>query len=121
MEQFATSKGVDVAGFAVLDFETTGFDANHYDRVVEVRVVLLSSDGGVEDEWSTLLDPGRDVGRTDIHGAADVVGAPTFAAIAPRLLKDLCGRVVVSHNISFELRFLGAELRRAGVRWTTRG
>jgi DNA polymerase-3 subunit epsilon len=108
---------VDVVGFAVLDFETTGFDANHYDRVVEVGVVLLSSDGDIEDEWSTLLDPGRDVGRTDIHGisAGDVLGAPTFTAIVPRLLKDLCGRVVVSHNISFELRFLGAELRRAGV------
>jgi DNA polymerase-3 subunit epsilon len=85
--------------------------------VVEVGVVLLSPDGGTEDEWSTLVDPGRDVGRTDIHGirARDVVGAPTFAAVAPKLLKDLCGRVVVSHNISFELRFLGAELRRSGV------
>jgi DNA polymerase-3 subunit epsilon len=106
-----------VAGFAVLDFETTGFDANHHDRVVEVGVVLLSSDGDIEDEWSTLLDPGRDVGRTDIHGicASDVLGAPTFAAIVPRLLRDFRKRVVVSHNISFELRFLGAELRRAGV------
>src|SRR5882672_3596764 len=99
-----------MAGFAVLDFETTGFDANHYDRVVEVGVVLLSSDGYIEDEWSTLLDPGRDVGPTDVHGicASDVRAAPTFAAIAPKLLKDLRKRVVVSHNISFELRFLGA-------------
>lgn len=104
-----------MAGFAVLDFETTGFAAN--DRVIEVGVVLLSCDGDVEGEWSTLLDPGRDVGRTDIHGitAGDVVGAPCFAAIVPRLLRDLRGRVVVSHNIAFELRFLGAELRRAGV------
>ncbi|GJF09569.1 hypothetical protein NGTWS0302_14370 [Mycolicibacterium cyprinidarum] len=106
-----------MAGYAVLDFETTGFAADRHDRVVEVGVVLLSPDGDTEDEWSTLLDPGRDVGRTDIHGitASDVLGAPTFAAIAPRLLHDLRGRVVVTHNISFDLRFLGAELRRAGV------
>ena len=112
-----------MVAFAVLDFETTGFDANHHDRVVEVGVVLLSSDGDFEDEWSTLLDPGRDVGRTDIHGicAGDVLGSPTFAAIVPRLLRDLRGRVLVSHNLTFELRFLGAELRRAGIAWTTRG
>lgn len=104
-----------MAGFAVLDFETTGFAAN--DRVVEVGLVLLSPEGAVEDEWSTLLNPGRDVGPTGVHGitARDVVGAPDFASIVPRLLKDLRGRVVVSHNIGFDLRFLGAELRRAGV------
>lgn len=105
-----------MAGYAVLDFETTGFGADRYDRVVEVGVVLLTPNGNIENEWSTLLNPGRDVGRTDIHGitASDVSGAPTFAAIAPRLLRDLRGRVVVTHNISFDLRFLGAELRRAG-------
>jgi DNA polymerase III subunit epsilon len=107
-----------VAGFAVLDLETTGFGSN--DRVVEVGVVLLSPDGNMESEWSTLLDPGRDVGPTDIHGitARDVIGAPRFAAIVPRLLNDLRGRVVVCHNIGFDLRFLGAELRRAGVAMT---
>jgi DNA polymerase-3 subunit epsilon len=109
-------QGGNVAGFAVLDFETTGLAADHH-RVVEVGVVVLSSDGDIEDEWSTLLNPGRDVGPTAIHGirAGDVLGAPTFAAIIPRLLRDLRGRVVVSHNIAFDLRFLGAELRRAGV------
>jgi DNA polymerase-3 subunit epsilon len=106
-----------VAGFAVLDFETTGFDANHHDRVLEVGLVLLSPEGDVEHEWSTLLNPGRDVGRTDIHGitAGDVLGAPCFAAIVPRLLRDLRGRVVVCHNVTFDLRFLAAELLRAGV------
>lgn len=106
-----------MAGFAVLDFETTGFAANHRDRVVEVGVVLLSSHGDIEDEWSTLVDPGRDVGPTRIHGicARDVLGAPTFAAIVPKLLRCLRARIVVSHNVAFDLRFLGAELRRAGV------
>lgn len=37
---------VDVAGFAVLDFETTGFAAE-YDRVVEVGLVLLSAEGDI--------------------------------------------------------------------------
>lgn len=105
-----------MAGFAVLDFETTGRVANQH-RVVEVGVVLLSSDGDTEDEWSTLVDPRCEVGCTDIHGisAGDVVGAPTFAAIVPRLLRDFRGRVLVCHNIGFDLRFLRAELRRADI------
>lgn len=106
-----------MTGFAVLDFETTGFAAEQHDRVVEVGVVLVSSVGDIQDEWSTLLNPGRDVGPTRIHGirAGDVLDAPTFAAIVPRLLTCLRGRIVVSHNLPFDLRFLGAELRRAGV------
>lgn len=116
---------MDVAGFAVLDFETTGFAANHHDRVVEVGVVLLSPNCDIEDEWSTLVDPGRDVGATEIHGicARDVLGAPTFAAIVPRLLRCLRGRVLVCHNVAFDLRFLASELQRAGVQldnpWVT--
>ncbi|GAY16236.1 exonuclease domain-containing protein [Mycobacterium sp. shizuoka-1] len=106
-----------MAGFAVIDFETTGFAASKHDRAVEVGVVLLSPDGDIECEWATLLDPGRDVGRSDIHRitALDVVGAPTFAAIVPRLVRDLRGRIVVSHNLGFDLGFLREELRRAGV------
>lgn len=53
-----------MAGFAVLDFETTGFGANHLDRVVEVGVVSLSPHGEMEHEWATLVNPCRDVGRT---------------------------------------------------------
>ncbi|AGC60581.1 DNA polymerase III [Mycobacterium liflandii 128FXT] len=105
-----------MAGFAVLDFETTGFAAE-YDRVVEVGLVLLSAEGDIEDEWSTLINPHRDVGAAERHGirARDVLGAPAFEAIIPRLLRDLRGRVFVAHNVNFDQRFLLAELRRAGV------
>ncbi|MBB3749210.1 DNA polymerase-3 subunit epsilon [Mycolicibacterium sp. BK634] len=105
-----------MAGFAVLDFETTGFAAE-YNRVVEVGLVLLSADGDIEGEWSTLINPHRDVGPTERHGitARDVLGAPVFESIIPRLLRDLRGRVFVAHNKTFDLQFLNAELRRAGI------
>ncbi|RJS47884.1 DNA polymerase III subunit epsilon [Nocardioides cavernaquae] len=106
-----------MSGFAVVDFETTGLFPNAHDRVVEVGLVLVGEDGRIEGEWSTIVDPGRDVGPTHIHGitARDVLGAPTFSQVLPRLLADLRGRVITTHNLSFDLRFLGAELRRAGV------
>ncbi|MDJ0339335.1 exonuclease domain-containing protein [Cryobacterium sp. PH31-O1] len=103
-------------GFAVIDFETTGLFAGGSHRVIEVAVVHVSADGQTEGQWETLINPGRDLGRQDIHHvrAADVMQAPTFAEVAPQLVALLDGRVVVAHNAAFDLRFLLAELARAG-------
>jgi DNA polymerase-3 subunit epsilon len=100
---------------AVIDVETTGLSPRT-DRVVEIGVVLLDDRGEVELEFETLVDPGRDVGPTRLHGirAADVVGAPTFADVAPYLRSLLAGRAVVAHNALFDLRFLAREFARAG-------
>ena len=103
-------------GFAIIDFETTGFNAGGIDRIVEVAVVHADVDGQVTGAWDTLVNPGRDVGATRIHGitGGDVMRAPTFTQIAPGLVELLAGRVVVAHNASFDTRFLIAELTRAG-------
>lgn len=104
-------------GFAVIDFETTGLFAGGHDRVVEVAMVHVDPNGEIEGRWDTLVNPGRDLGPQHIHRirAAEILDAPTFAQIIPRLLELLAGRVVVSHNASFDLKFLAAEFDRAGV------
>jgi DNA polymerase-3 subunit epsilon len=101
-------------GFAVIDFETTGLFAGGHDRVIEVAVVHVSADGQIEGQWETLVNPGRDLGRQDIHRvrAADVMHAPRFAQVAPQLVALLDGRVIVAHNAAFDTRFLLAELAR---------
>lgn len=103
-------------GFAVIDFETTGLFPGGHDRVIEVAIVRVSTNGQIEGQWETLINPGRDLGRQDIHRvrAADVMNAPAFAQVAPQLLDLLEGRVVVAHNAGFDIRFLLAELARAG-------
>lgn len=105
-----------MAGYTVMDFETTGFSPAHGDRVVEVAMVKVSHEGEVYDAWSTLVNPQRDVGAASIHGitARDVVGAPTFADIAPLVLDAVDGRILAAHNAAFDLRFLASELQRAG-------
>lgn len=105
-----------VTPFAVVDVETTGLAAGHGHRAVEIAVVTCRPDGSVEDFWHTLLDPGRDVGPTRIHGLnmVDVVGAPTFADVVGDIAALLEGRVVVAHNAPFDLGFLHAEFDRAG-------
>ena len=103
-------------GFAVIDFETTGLFPGGHDRIIEVAVVHVSADGQIEGEWETLINPGRDLGRQDIHRvrAADVMNAPAFAQVARQLVALLDGRVIVAHNAGFDTRFLLAELARAG-------
>jgi DNA polymerase-3 subunit epsilon len=103
-------------GFAVVDVETTGLYSST-DRVVEIAVVHVSCDGQITAEFSTLINPRRDIGPTRIHGikAADVLSAPTFAQAAGTLWQLLGGRVLVAHNVPFDARFLEAEFNRCGV------
>jgi len=103
-------------GFATIDFETTGLFPGGSDRAIEVAVVHSDPDGTITGRWDTLINPGRDLGRQDIHRitAFEARQAPTFSEIAPELLELLSGRVIVAHNASFDTRFLLAELERMG-------
>lgn len=50
-----------MTGFAVVDFETTGFNSRGSDRVVEVAVVHVDRRGKVTGKWQTVLNPERDL------------------------------------------------------------
>jgi DNA polymerase-3 subunit epsilon len=106
-----------MAGFAVLHVETTGLFAGTAGRVIELAVVQLTEQGQVEAQWETLVNPGQDLGRAELHSIrpADLLDAPVFARIAARLIDLVRGRVVVAHNAGFTLRFLCDELHRAGL------
>lgn len=101
-------------GYAVIDLETTGLHPNYHHRVVEIAIVTLTLDGILETQWTTLLNPDRDMGPTHIHGimASDVVEAPRFADVAGEVIAHIAGRILVAHNLRFDLAFLTSELRR---------
>ncbi|NUT94993.1 MAG: DEAD/DEAH box helicase [Saccharothrix sp.] len=109
--------------YAVVDVETTGFAARGQDRIVEVAVVRVASDGTVLGEWSSLVDPRRPLAASRIHGITqeDVAGAPAFIDIAPTLAAQLVEAVIVAHNASFDLGFLNAEFARADHPFTSNG
>ncbi|QNE22608.1 DNA polymerase III subunit epsilon [Kribbella qitaiheensis] len=102
--------------YAVIDTETTGLLPGHRHRVIEIAVVLLDAQGRFEHEWVTLLNPQRDLGPQHIHGilTADVLAAPEFIDVAAHLAGLLAGRMVVGHNVEFDLGFLRAEFERIG-------
>src|SRR5580658_7562462 len=93
----------------------TGLDATR-DRVVEVcldRVVGGRSVEGI----STLIDPGERVGgAAHVHGldAAALAGSPRFESVADDILAVLDGAILVAHAAAWDVRFLVAELARAG-------
>jgi DNA polymerase-3 subunit epsilon len=97
-----------MSGYTVVDVETTGLFPQQHDRIVEIALVFVSDSGQVEGEWSTLVNPGRDIGPTSIHGigAREVLDAPTFADVAGSLIRAVTGRTLVAHNARFDGQFL---------------
>jgi DNA polymerase-3 subunit epsilon len=104
------------APLAFVDLEMTGLDVK-VDRVVEIcieRVVGGARVGSI----ATLVHPIERVGgASHVHGIdeAALAGAPAFAAIAPDVIRLLDGAIVVAHAASWDVRFILAELARAGT------
>ena len=86
-------------GFAVLDLETTG--TGQLCRIVEIALLLLSPDGEIEQEWSTVINPGVPIPNAAVHGIDErlAAAAPSFPAVASTLATLLEGRVLVAHNL----------------------
>lgn len=103
------------ASFVIIDLEATGLSPT--DRVVEIGLVHLDRDGHVERRWDTLIRPERTIPNTHAHGIStdDVAAAPTFGQVAAELVELLKGRIIVSHDVDFGLRFLVNEFSRLGV------
>ncbi len=102
----------DARGLAFFDTETTGLNPAT-NRIIEIT--LYTDEGW----YSKLLNPGVAVPEniTGITGITTemVADAPTFAEVAPELLRRFEGRAAVAHNAQFDMAFLLAEFKRAGV------
>jgi DNA polymerase-3 subunit epsilon len=107
-------RNLDEIEFVVIDTETTGLFSR--DRIIEIGVVAFKGKDILE-EWSTLINPMRDVGPTQIHGvtASMVSIAPTFGDIANDLARLINGRVIICHNASFDIRMLKQEFERQKI------
>jgi len=100
--------------YVSFDVETTGL--NKSDRIVEIGFVAFS-EGKVLEEWSTLLNPLRDIGKSNIHGITPtmVSTAPLFEEVINDIFRMINGRVLVAHNLSFDARMLIQEFNRANT------
>jgi len=106
------------APVAVIDLETTGLFPGRHDRVIELAAVIVGPSGTIEREFVSLVNPGRDLGPTRLHGitAEDLLEAPTFDQVAVHLVGHLDGVVALAaHNLRFDRQFLDSEFARLGV------
>lgn len=106
---------------AVVDVETTGASARWGDRIIEIGIVRYEQ-GAAAQRYSALIDPRRRIsaGVTALTGISQgmVQGKPTFGQRLAEFLPLLQGALVVGHNVCFDLSFLSAEFRRAGMTLT---
>ena len=102
--------------FVAFDFETTGLNASK-DRIIEIGCVKFDSRFTELERFETLINPKRDVGRTDIHGItpSHLRNAPEFGDIVQEFCEFINGSTLIAHNKSFDLRFLQSELARYGL------
>ena len=91
-----------------IDIETTGLNEDR-DAIIEIGAVKFKGHR-VEDEWSTVINPGRHIPEfiTGLTGISDaeVRNAPRFRDIAHELNAFVGNAPVVGHNVRFDLGFL---------------
>lgn len=101
---------------AVLDTETTGLNPVR-DRIVSIGGLHWRGDQAEGALLDLLLHPGRKIpaSATAIHRIDDamVATAPSFALVGGTVLRFWHHRVLLGHNIGFDLALLREEAARA--------
>ena len=102
----------------VLDTETTGFDAQNGDRIVEIGCIELENHLATGEIHHVYINPERNMPEAAfrVHGLSDEMlrDKPVFASIADAFLDFIADSPLVIHNASFDIGFLNAELGRLG-------
>lgn len=101
----------------VLDTETTGFDPETGDRIVEIGCVELNFHVPTGNEYHCYINPERDMpeGAFNVHGLSEefLSDKPVFEAIVDDFMEFIGDdAALVIHNASFDAKFLNAELKR---------
>lgn len=108
--------GLGALEYAVVDVETTGGSPRNGDRITEIAIVEVAA-GEIAGSYTTLVNPRRPIPRAVVRitGITDemVAAAPPFRAVADEVRRRLAGRVFVAHNVTFDWRFVRAELAEA--------
>jgi DNA polymerase III subunit epsilon len=102
----------------VLDTETTGLDPSDGHRVVEIACLELSNHIPTGRHYQVYLNPEREMpaDAVAIHGLTGqfLADKPRFPDIVEKFLEFVGDAPLVIHNAEFDMRFLNAELTRAG-------
>ncbi|MDJ0995204.1 MAG: DNA polymerase III subunit epsilon [Dinoroseobacter sp.] len=108
----------------VLDTETTGFDPEGGDRIVEIGAVELHNHVPTGKVYHQYINPQRSMPQSafEVHGLGDefLADKPLFTEIAQAFLEFVGDAHLVIHNAAFDMKFLNAELswvKRPQIPW----
>ena len=108
------------ARYCVADLELSGLDPRRHEIISFGALPIDAGRVRLQGAASGLVRPTRPLAEEAIrvHGirAADLADAPPLAEALDPLLHAMAGRVLVAHHAAIERAFLGAALRRLGVR-----
>ncbi|MCG6901548.1 MAG: DNA polymerase III subunit epsilon [Rhodobacter sp.] len=98
----------------VLDTETTGFEPEAGDRIVEIGAVELHNHMPTGRTYHQYINPKRAMPKEafEVHGLGDdfLRDKPVFELIGDAFLEFIGDAKLVIHNASFDMKFLNAEL-----------
>ena len=98
----------------VLDTETTGFEPEAGDRIVEIGAVELINHVPTGRTYHQYVNPERAMpeGAFAVHGLGDdfLKDFPVFAQVGQAFLDFVGEDKLVIHNAAFDMKFLNAEL-----------
>ena len=102
----------------VLDTETTGFDPETGDRIVEIGAVELLGHIPTGRTFHVYVNPERPMPEAAfaVHGLGDefLRDKPVFAQVAQDFVEFIGDARLVIHNAGFDMKFLNHELGRLG-------
>ena len=103
----------------VLDTETTGFDPESGDRIVEIGAVELHNHMVTGRTYHQYINPEREMPKEafEVHGLGDefLRDKPVFSRIGAAFLEFIGDARLVIHNAAFDMKFLNAELGWVGL------
>ena len=104
----------------VWDTETTGFDPETGDRLVEIGAVELDNHLPTGRVYHQYINPKRDMPTSafEVHGLSIefLSNKPIFESIGQDFLDFIGDSVLIAHNANFDMKFINAELKMAGMR-----
>ncbi len=99
----------------VLDTETTGFDPESGDRIVEIGAVELMGHMATGKTYHQYINPERGMPQEafEVHGLGDdfLRDKPKFAEVGRAFLDFIGESKLIIHNAAFDIKFLNAELK----------
>ena len=103
----------------VFDTESTGFNAEGDDRIVEIGALEIENLIPTGKTYHQYINPEREVPQeaVAVHGLTydRLKSEPVFSQIAGDFLEFIGDADLIAHNAEFDMRFINAEFKRIGM------